>query len=193
MNPEREAFIWRVTVRVAITILLVILVLAVWHLADILLLLFAGLMLAVFLRAASRPLAKRTRLSERAALSVFVVGLLALLTLIGWFIVPELASEVDQLQERIPQSLNQFEELIREYRWGQFLLEQRPPAETLVNDQGGTILSRIFGAVSSAVEAVAFFAVTLAVGLYFPMIPLHIVRASSGWFLPGVASARVKC
>lgn len=67
--------------KVLIVVGIVVLVLALWKIAPVLVLAFAGIVLATAIRAASVPLARRTGMSDLA--SVSIVSTLALAVLIG--------------------------------------------------------------------------------------------------------------
>jgi predicted PurR-regulated permease PerM len=96
------AFVRRVFIVVAVGAL----VAAVWALADIILLLFGAILLAVMLHAIAAPLEAHLGLRQRLALVVAGVGLLALLIAAGFYFGPELAAEMRSLASTLPTASN---------------------------------------------------------------------------------------
>lgn len=90
--------------RLAIALLLVVALLVVWRLLDLLLLIFGAVLVAVLLRAISDPLARGTGLPAGWSIAVTVLGLLALVVLIGWLFGAQIRSQVEGLSTTLPQA-----------------------------------------------------------------------------------------
>jgi len=95
--------------RIGVVLLIVALALLVWYAVEVLLLVFAGILLAVFLRGLSVGLSRRTGLGENWSLAV--VGLMLLLLICGavWWLAPSVAAQADELRRSLPESLRQAE------------------------------------------------------------------------------------
>ena len=72
--------------------------------ADIVLLVFASILLAILLRSLAQPLAARLRISPQWALAIVVALLAFSLGLIGWWIAPAIGEQVRELRERLGRS-----------------------------------------------------------------------------------------
>jgi predicted PurR-regulated permease PerM len=114
-----------------------------WAIADVLLLVFLGILLAIALRTLANPIARHTPLSPRWAMLLVVVTLLVLVIVGGWLFVPELLSQTEQLFTQIDAAIDQVEEFINQ-DWGDglpgriFEGEQSLPSPNLFTGLTGT-------------------------------------------------------
>lgn len=150
------SFASRAAAAVSIAILLAGAALIFWRTADIFLLVFAAVLLAVFLRTLSGFVRDHTRLTDGWALAAVVFGLGSLLVMAGRAMAPSIAEQVGVLRERLPRA---FEDL-REHMGVEAVL---PSLEQLA-PLAPRIFSTTFGIGASA-------AVILAVGLYLSVAP----------------------
>lgn len=100
------------------------LVLTVWLALDLLLLLFAGVLLAIFLRTLAAALARATKLRLGLSLALVVLLILGSATLAGYAYAPRLAEQGDQLAEAVPSAVSDLTSWLRQYGWGQWIIEQ---------------------------------------------------------------------
>lgn len=142
----------------------------VWFAADVLLLVFAGVLLAVLLRSLSGWLAERSPLSPGWALGVVVLAILALSTWAGALLAPDIASQADQLTAQLPQAAAEARTSIAQYRWGELLLQQVPNADDLADNQS-QVLATATGFFSTTLGALANIAIVLFIGLYLAAEP----------------------
>ena len=82
------------------------LVLLTWKLADVLLLLFGAVIVAVALRAVAQPLQEHLRLSARLAVAAAVIAALVAIMLGSWLVGDRLIERTDDLRNRIPEALS---------------------------------------------------------------------------------------
>lgn len=90
---------------VAWAALLVVLGLLAWRLSDVLVLMFAALIVAVALQALAAPLQRRLRWSRRLAVAFAVVSTLLVVVLGSWLIGDRLLAQTDDLRQRLPEAL----------------------------------------------------------------------------------------
>jgi predicted PurR-regulated permease PerM len=100
------------------------LALMLWFVRDIVLLSFAGFLLAVALQGITKGLQWLTRLPYAISLFIVVLLLLALAVLATWLIVPALIAQLEELFVQLIAALEALENQVRESNWGQELLEQ---------------------------------------------------------------------
>jgi predicted PurR-regulated permease PerM len=163
-------FVHRAFLVVGIVAAVTVLLGMVWYAADVLLLIFAGILLAVFLRGLSDPLSRYTRMSAGWALAVVVLGLVGLVVLGGGLIAGQVAVQLDQLMESVPGSLAEVEQYLRNYAWGRSLLARAPSANQLVLGRTD-ILARVTGLFSTALGIVTTVVIVLFVGVYLAVDP----------------------
>ncbi len=135
-----------------ITFLVACLTLVAWQLADVLLLGFGGVLVAVLLRHLAGVVSRWTHLPAGASLAVVVVGLALLTVLFVTSVGPQVAAQFEQLWQALPQALQRFRDVVTRYDWGRDLLagggQQR--AGTLFNMATG-LLGTVFNAFTDAV------------------------------------------
>ena len=163
--PHRD-FIQKLLIVVLFALVLVIL----WQGAEVLLLVFAGLLLAVFLRGLSDFLSRHTPLSDGWALSLILLAIAGLIWLGVWLLSDSMQTQFEDLSKQLPAALEQGRQAIAQYPFGRRVLEQIPPPQQWMQQQGN-VFGRITGFVSSAFDAVVNFVIVLITGIYFAFNP----------------------
>lgn len=188
----------RVLSTVGITTLVVVVAFLAWHVAHVLLLAFAGILFAVLLYSVANFLSRHTPLAGRWSLLVTLLLLLAILAGAGWLIGPRLINQSDQLSQEIPQVVDQLEQTLAQYRWGDRILERAPileqpsadsgpptegpevqqPGPTGEPSQAGdvpiaemSVMSQLFDLVSSVIETFADLIFVVFMGIFFAANP----------------------
>jgi predicted PurR-regulated permease PerM len=180
----------RTVVVVGVATAALLLLALLWYASQVLLLVFAGVLLAVFLNGTSAWLRDHTPLSYGWALSVVVLMLLAAIALAAALIGPQVATQVNELRAQLPQALGQIEEWLAQYGWTQQVLDQAPSAEELA-PSGSNLLRRIGGIFSTTLGALGSFVIILFVGLYMAVNPL-LYRDGLLWLVPSARRARLR-
>lgn len=160
---------------------LVVVSFLVWRVAHVFLVVFAAVLVAVVLDGLARPVMRRLRMPRLLAVTTVVATLGAALALFGWAGGPELADQVAQLSERVPQAASQLREQVADTRWGRVVLRQAPAPTDLVRS-GAELVGRVptlFSNVTGVVTNVVFL---LLIGFYAALDPrlytagmLHLV------------------
>ncbi len=134
--PEDQApppsFVRRVLVVAGIAVTAFLLLSLVWYAGKVFLLIFAGLLLAVFLDGLATFVSHRTPLSRRWALLVVGVGLLLTLAGAGLLIGPSLAEQADELGQTIPEALDSVQSQLEGSGFGRWLLSQAPETANMM-------------------------------------------------------------
>ncbi len=160
------------TRRVLIVLVLGVLTLAllalVWHAFSVVLLVFAGVLLAVLLDGLASALARHTPLGRTAALAVVIALWLAAIVGFFLFVGPRVAEQFTDLQTRIPTALDGLRAWLDDYGWGQTLLDAAPEPSAL---RGSDLLGRVTGLFSTALGVVVDVVVVAFVGIYGAVNP----------------------
>jgi predicted PurR-regulated permease PerM len=204
----REEFTRRLRLTLGATALLVLALLAAWRVADVLLVVFAGILFALFLRGLGDLLAARTRLGPTAALTVVVIALAGLLGAAGWWLAGDIAEQVEQLARDIPRAIGALRERLERYEWGRLVLTSLPVIDAemaqRVLAQAPGVLSRTLG---TTLGFLTNLVIVTVVGLYLAYEPrlyagglvrllpparrprgeavLHALRVTLQWWLIG--------
>ena len=168
-GPDRDSFIRKVLLVAVVATAAVALVLFLRAVLGVLLIFFAGVLLAVALDGGSRLLSRHTFLSRRWSLLVVCLAVVGLFLAFGWLIGPQVGEQLAQLGESLRQAVEQIRGRISESPVAQALLENLPAADKAMN--GGDLLTRVTGFFSTLLGAFANAAVILFLGIYLAFNP----------------------
>lgn len=169
---ENKGFIKRVLIIVGIVTFVVLLIWLFVNIFDVVLLLFAGILLAVFLRGLADLARRYTKLSE--GLSVLLVSFLVVAILGGAIalLAPNVAEQVQNLRDELPKSARQASAYISQFGWGRAIIEQMPDTDEIAqNIDASTFLSRVGGYFSSTVGAIGNFFIVILLAIYLALEP----------------------
>jgi len=99
------------------------LVLLAWMLADVMLLLFGAIIVAVALRSLSAPLERHLGLSPRLAVAAAVIATLVSIVVGSWLVGDRLIEQTEDLRRRLPEALSALTTWARSYPLGVALME----------------------------------------------------------------------
>jgi predicted PurR-regulated permease PerM len=122
--------------RAGIVMLVLFGVVLVWLAIDLLLLLFAGILLAIFLRSLALAISNYTPVSTGWALLLVVLTLLGTAVGAGFLFAPQLAEETQLLAETLPEAIEEIEGQIRQNTFGDWLLDRVIERATRPNPNG---------------------------------------------------------
>lgn len=172
MAETTKSFARRVLVAVTLGCLVILAFAAVYFTLDILLLIFAAALLAIFLRGLADLIRPWVPLGD-IWLVLIVTGLL--ISLVGVavaLLAPSVADQIQVLRQEIPVSAARAAEFLSNYKWGQAVLNQLPTLDdVLTKIDAGTMLTRVGGYFSSTLGAVGNIFITVLVAVYFASEP----------------------
>lgn len=170
-------FTGRVLIAVGVGAALLAVLYLLQQLAEGLLIVFAGLLLAVALDALASWLSQRSGLPRGA--SLIIIGILAPVLALGaaWLAGPRFADQISRLQEHIPTAVEQLRTSLQQVDWLRSLTEGSPGLENVLSPGAG-LVGRITGIFSSAVGVAVGSLVILFIGIFVAIEPdLYIVSA----------------
>ncbi len=166
----RRGFDLTTPARTGLAVLGVVLLLyVVGYVANVLLLLFAGILLAILLRAASGGLARLTGLPVVACLALVVVTLISVVVGGGWLAAPFLVEQTVNFVEGVVGAVEELESRLREADWAEAVAE-RIDLNALLPDPGG-LLGGATGLLTATFGTVATLAIILFFGVYLAANP----------------------
>jgi predicted PurR-regulated permease PerM len=136
---------------------------------QVILLVFAAVLLAVLLRSLANRVDEVTHLGRGWSLAVVVIALLAVLALVGWLLAPGLARQADQMSQAFAKAGKELGQTAGQYEWGKRLMDPSNKASLLtgVADLWGGITG-LFAASMSIIVGVV---VVVVVGLFLAADP----------------------
>jgi predicted PurR-regulated permease PerM len=185
----------------SITVVAVVaLFLFLWYSVYVLFLLFAGVLVAILLRALAEGVARYTRLSHRWSLVIVLVVLVIALGGFWYFAAQSLSEQVVALSKSIGPAWENFQNKLRETAIGRYALDnfgptsgpttrpstapaaEGPPASASSGGGGsglsGVLLGRFGGFLSTVMDLVAALVVVLFTGLFLAFDPKQYVRGT---------------
>ena len=152
--------------RLALTLGAIALALLAWYLREVVVLVFAGVVVAVTLTALARPMHRQFGLSRRVAL--FLVLLLLVLLLTGgiWLIGPALSQQFERLREELPRAIEAVGGWLDDNSLGMALREAWIGLKA-----DGVPWSRVASVASVTLGSLATFGLVVVLGIYLAADP----------------------
>ena len=136
--------------------------------ADVLLLIFAGILLATLLHGLARLVVVYARLPAPLALAAVVMAVLVAVAATGYLLAPRVSDQLSQLVTRVPADFHKILSPVEQTPWGKALQQLLPPRD------GGSrqgVVGGIFGAASSTFDIIAAAVIAAFLGLYLAAEP----------------------
>lgn len=154
---------------VLLAALVVVVLLCFWYTSYILMVIFAGCLVAIFLRSLSAALSCRTPLSDGWALAAVSLALVGVGALLFWLLAPEVTRQVDELSRTLPESMKRLQEQLASTGTGRWFVDRFSDANEWVSSRRA--VSQATTVLSTTAGAVAGFFIMLALGLYLAAEP----------------------
>ena len=175
--PKTSTTIRLTATVVGTAVLLAALALGLWQVRAVLLLVFAGVLLAVFLDAIAGWLARKTPMPRWLTLTLTLVvltgGTVAALILVA----PEVEAQARSVWHEMPGTLAAARGQLAQYGWGQRVLAQLPDAGDVFSN-GRAWAGRGMAAFSGVLGVLANLVIIAFVGLYLAVSPGRYVRGA---------------
>lgn len=145
---------------------------ALWMLGSILeivLLGFAGLLLALLLSGCGAWLAKRLHVPEKLGVAAACFVGAALMTLAGFLAAPAVATQIDELSGELPKAAERAVATLERYDWGKSVIERMKKLGALL--ESSETMSRAGGILSTTLGAVGGFVAFVFIGLFVAFEP----------------------
>lgn len=168
---ELLTFAQRVLVATSVVVSVLLLLLLIWYAADLLMLVFAGVLISILLRTFTEFLVKNTRLGYGLSLALVALGLVVLLVAISWLVTDRLIDQLKQLQLLLPQAVQNVKNYFGQYEWGRNAIDSLPNLNEWVAQRGVTVVSQLTGLASSTFGAIINVLVVFIIGIYLASQP----------------------
>lgn len=159
--PDKPSYFTR---HVLIVVGIVVLALAVWKIAPVMVLFFAGATFAVALRAGAEPIARRFHIGETWAVAIVSVLLVLAVVAGSYFFGQQITNQAQEMVSALEAAWEKVQEWIKRTAIGEALMGQVESAGSQTGDAMGKVAKgtfTVFGAVAD-VALVIFLAVYLA-------------------------------
>ena len=139
-----------------------ILFLCFWYEFQIILLAFAGALLAILLHTCADWVQRHTprAIGPKLSYTATVLGILLIACVVGYLVAPQVAAEAEEVTKIAPRSVAQITNQLDKTDWGQYVVRA---AQRLLNGSDASQMSNITGGIGTFLEDTV---VILVVGLY---------------------------
>src|SRR5688500_11151931 len=119
-----KSFERKVWTTVGIITLAVVLIWILKVTFNVLLLVLAGALIALYFRGLSQLIIRKTGLSQKITLPISIIGTLVLLLLFFWFTGTKIQQQVSELSQTLPTTIDNLKQYLNKSPIGQQLLEK---------------------------------------------------------------------
>lgn len=166
-----EPFHRKVLKAVAITLALLLLVFFVYYTFNsVLLLVFAGVLIATFFRGTANVLSNYTSIPRGWSLGLVVLVVVGVSVAGWWLLAPQVSEQVNRLSEELPKAVVNLEQQVSQSKLGHKLVDEIPTPASLLDSNNGW-LKKSLGVLSSTFGVLANIYVTLFIAIFLIVSP----------------------
>lgn len=162
--------------RIALAAFIFFLVAAAFYLiiklTHFLLLVFAGILLAVLFTSLSEWLSGKTGLGRGISLAVVSVLIFGSLVGIGFIVAPTVSDQVNEMTESVPQAWEDLKTKLRETTWGRQVLSEVEEGRENIMPGSSTMFLRVTNMFTSTLGIFTDLVIILITGLFLAANPL---------------------
>ena len=158
---------------------------AIWKLADLILLLFACVLIALILVTLTQSLVRRVKMPFGLALTLVFVTIMVLLVAASWFFGASMTAQFGELFQRLPAAWTEVQSRLQQYPVFATALQRL----RAVSPETSSIVSTVQTILSAVAGIVSALAVVLVGGIYLAAQP-RLYRRGTLRLLPERAQAR---
>lgn len=169
------------SVLILLAVLLTLFILA----PGVLLVLFAGALLAVALRALAVPIAARLGIGEGWGVMVVALLVLLLLGLAFWFAADALSAQADSFRQELPALVERVQGQLSRYGWGRWIIEQVDPRRLIPSGEAASqAATYAVSSLGGVLGGLGDFVLILLLGLYLASDPATYRKAALSLVAP---------
>lgn len=154
-----NALLWRI-------VMLLVLCLLIWYAGEVLLVIFAGILFGVILRAFADWLAKIAGLGARFAYFVAVLAILGAIAATVWALGPHVVNQAGEIVHTIPRSISRMRASLAKQEWGRDL--------NSVLERGirnADVTGRLGVFVAGAADRIGLLLIAIVIGFFLGLDP----------------------
>jgi predicted PurR-regulated permease PerM len=165
------AFARRVFVATCIVASVALVLYFVWYASDLLMLVFAGILVSILLRGFSRFLTQKTGLGHGISLALISLALVALIAAGAWSIPGRIGPQMSDLRQQLPLAIENVKQYVKQYEWARATIENLPNLNEYLAGRSGAIVSRLTGLASTTLGLLINSLIAIIIGLYLASQP----------------------
>jgi predicted PurR-regulated permease PerM len=142
-----------------------------WYASDLLMLVFAGVLVSILLRGLSRILMLKTGIGRGLSLSLILLAFAAVSIAGVWLLPGQIGSQVSELRQQLPLAIENVKQYVKQYEWVHSTIENLPSLNEYMAGRGGAIVSRLTGLASTTFGLAINSLIAVIIGLYLASQP----------------------
>lgn len=171
-SGQNEAFVRRVMLVIGLVILTGLVLALLYFTFDVVMLLFAASLFAIFLRGLAEILGRFIRVGERWRVLIVSIVLVTMSAGAIALLAPSVAEQVRHLRDELPRSAAATAAYISQFAWGRALIDQLPSFNDISqNINASALLRGVGGFFSSTVGVVGNFFIAILLAIYLAAEP----------------------
>jgi predicted PurR-regulated permease PerM len=143
----------------------------VWYAADLLMIVFAGLLVSILLRGFSRLLRRKTGIGRGLSLAVVTLVIIAFIAAGAWLITWRVGSQMGELWRKLPLAVENLLRYVGQFEWIRQVIDSLPGLGELLAGRSGNVISRLTGVASTTLGLVINILVIAVTGFYVALQP----------------------
>ena len=172
VSESDKSFVGRALIVIGLVVLAFLILALLYFSFDVILLVFAAIMIAIFLRGTADLLGRFIKISEGWLVLIASVLVISIFAGAISLLAPSVAEQAGHLREELPKSLEAARLYIMQFGWGRAIMEQLPePSAIWDNIASSGMLSRVGGIFSSTIGAVGNFLIVVLLSIYLAIEP----------------------
>ncbi|MDQ3802695.1 MAG: AI-2E family transporter [Acidobacteriota bacterium] len=165
------AFARRVLIATLVVASVVLVLYFVWYAADLLMLVFAGVLVSILLRGFTRFLAQKTGMGRGISLGIVSLALVALIVVVVWLVTGRIGAQMSELRRQLPVAVENVMRYVGQYEWARSAIDGLPDLNDWLAARSPTIISRLTGLASTTLGTVVNVVIVIIIGLYLASQP----------------------
>ena len=171
-TKPQQSFARRVLLAAGISVLTVLVLLFIYFAFNVLLLFFAAVLLAVFLRGLADLIGRFVKIGDTWRVLLVSVLLIAVLAGSVAILAPSVAEQARNLRVELPRSAQAAADYVSQFRWGQAIIAELPSIDDVrAHLDASRMLSSVGGVFSSTAGAIANFFILILLAIYLASEP----------------------
>jgi predicted PurR-regulated permease PerM len=176
-------FARRVLIATLVVTGVVLVLLFIWYAADLLMLVFAGVLVSILLRGFTRLLGHKTGVGRGLSLVIVSLALVAFFVVGVWSVTGRIGAQMVELRQQLPVAVENLMGYVGQYEWARNAIDSLPNLNDWLAARSATIISRLTGLASTTLGAVVNIGIVIIIGLYLAAQP-HLYSSGIKHLLP---------
>ena len=164
-------FARRVLIAALVVASVALVLLLVWYAADLLMLVFAGVLVSILLRGFTRFLSRRTGMGRGLSLATVALALVTLVIAVAWLVTGRIGTQMSELRQQLPHAVENVMRYVGQYEWARGAIDSLPNLNDWLAARSSTVIARLTGLASTTLGTVVNVVVVLIIGLYLASQP----------------------